>query len=115
MQKAMITATTVFALILSAGASIAAPSFGNGQRGIAKHAISTTTQIGNIGKKVDTSKGTTQMVDSSQGTNLPEFEIVEIDENGSRTVIFGMDSDIHADNRAFYGDYSAYLKSLAPR
>lgn len=87
----------------------------NGQRGIAKHAISTTTQIGNIGKKVDTSKGTTQMVGSSQGTNLPEFEVVEIDENGSRTVVFGMDSDIHADNRAFYGDYSAYLKSLAPR
>ncbi|WP_216824960.1 hypothetical protein [Roseovarius sp. EL26] len=110
MQKVMITTATVFALVVSAGMSMAGPLGGNGQRGFAQDVRSsvsqafdqqTTKTIGlglDLSSKQDPSQknlSSTQKTSnygSSWSSQLPNAVVITVDDGGSHTVIFGQTS-----------------------
>lgn len=92
MKKAMIASVTVLALVVSAGTSVAGPSLGNGQRGIAKQFISTNTRVGNIAKSADMYKSSAQAACSNPSTQLPNVVVIPIEDNGNNTWVFGKTS-----------------------
>ncbi|MFS4581215.1 hypothetical protein [Phaeobacter sp. C3_T13_0] len=104
MKKAMFTTATVFALVLSAGMSMAGPLGGNSHSGIVKRTISTNTRIGNFPENAEIYKNAAQMDGSNPSTQLPNVVELTIDDGGTYTVIFGKQSGTNLGNMPIYGN-----------
>ncbi|NVO58665.1 hypothetical protein HW561_23115 [Rhodobacteraceae bacterium B1Z28] len=131
MKKAMIASATVLALVVSAGTSMAGPLRDQGQRGFAQEVRSSVSQArGHAGTKVKTHQ-TTNLTDSGAhltskhdlgqmsqsltqqnstygstgGSQFPNVVVIPIDDNGTKTVIFGKDSGSGLSDQPVYWRY----------
>ncbi|WP_170347517.1 hypothetical protein [Ruegeria atlantica] len=92
MQKTMITAATVFALLMSAGASMAGPLNGHSFGGKTHDARSTVSQaLDNADRGANTHQ-TTTVTGSNPISELPNVVVVPVQGDGSYTLIIGKSS-----------------------
>ncbi len=113
MQKTMITAATVFALVMSAGASMAGPLNGNGFGGKAHDVRSAVSQAfdhqTDHGFDLSQNNLSSTQPQSTYGTNwsseLPNVVVIDIHDGANSSLIIGKADDMIGEYSWMFGRF----------
>ena len=113
MQKTVITAATVFALLMSAGASMAGPLNGNGFSGKAHDVRSTVSQAfdhqTDHGFSLIQNTLSSAQPQSTYGSNwsseLPNVVVIDLHDGGNSSVIIGKADDMISEYSWMFGRF----------